>query len=259
MNERTSLQIMKDTVFALMMRELRTRFGASKLGYFWALAEPAGQAIVFAILFTLIGRNTLTGVPVALFILSGVLPFKFFSKLLPQLSAAVISNRALFSYRQVAPIDPIITRFLIEVATFVIVYVLLMSAMAWWGYSVWPEDLMKLLGACFLLVALGFGLGLILCSLAAHWDDTGKLLGMIIRPMFFISGIFFCATMIPQQYWYLFTWNPIFHVIELSRDALFQSYTTPVGNWYYVAFITLSVNSLGLMLYQVNRQRFVTR
>lgn len=255
---RTSLQVMRDTVFALMMRELKTRFGARKLGYFWALAEPAAQAAVLATLFTLIGRTTLTGVPVALFMISGILPFKFFSKLLPQLAASVNANRSLFAYRQVSPIDPFVTRFLIEVATFVIVYILLMSTMAWLGYDVWPQDLLSLILASALVAMLGIGFGLILCSATAHWEDTLKLLSIVMAPMFFISGIFFCATMIPQQYWYLFTWNPIFHVIELSRDALFESYTTPVGSWAYVGFIALIANALGLMLYQVNRQRFVS-
>ena len=255
---RTSLQVMRDTVFALMMRELKTRFGARKLGYFWALAEPAAQAAIMATLFTMIGRNTLTGVPVALFMISGILPFKFFSKLLPMLAASVQANRSLFAYRQVSPIDPFITRLLIEIATHVIVYILLMFVLAWMGYEVWPENLLALISATTLLMLIGVGLGLMLCSAAAHWEDTLKLLSMVMMPMFFISGIFFCATMIPQQYWYLFTWNPIFHVIELSRDALFSTYTTPVGSWSYLAFFALVVNAIGLMLYQVNRQRFIS-
>ena len=258
MEKRNSLQIMRDTVHALMMRELKTRFGARKLGYFWALAEPAFQAAIMALLFTLIGRTSLTGVPVAMFMLSGILPFKFFSKLLPQLTASVSANRAMFAYRQVSPIDPFLTRLLIEVATHIIVYVLTLVFMSWLGFSVWPQDLLSLLAATGLLILVGVGLGLILCSFMSYWEDTLKLLSMIMTPMFFISGIFFCATMIPQQYWYLFTWNPIFHVIELSRDALFESYSTPVGSWAYVASIALVSNAIGLMLYQANRQRFIT-
>lgn len=255
---RTSLQVMRDTVFALMMRELKTRFGARKLGYFWALAEPAAQAVIMATLFALIGRNTLTGVPVALFMVSGILPFKFFSKLLPMLAASVQANRALFAYRQVSPIDPFITRLLIEIVTHVVVYVLIMSAMAWIGFDVWPENLLALISATTLLILIGTGLGLMLCSATAHWEDTLKLLSMIMMPMFFVSGIFFCATMVPQQYWYLFTWNPIFHVIEISRDALFSTYVTPVGSWAFLCFFALVTNAIGLMLYQVNRQRFIS-
>jgi len=255
---RSSLQIMNDTVHALLMRELKTRFGTSKLGYFWAIAEPAAQASILAILFTLIGRSSLSGVPVALFLISGVMIFKTFSKSLTQLSVGIQSNTALFSYRQVSPIDPLITRFIIELATFFIVYVIILAVMFWLGFDVWPQDLLALITASLLLMFLAVGLALCLTVAGLYWQDTNKLLGMVMTPMFFISGVLFCATMIPQQFWYLFTWNPIFHAIELSRDAFFVSYETPVGSWLYLGIVTLVFNVLGLMLYRVNRIRFVT-
>jgi capsular polysaccharide transport system permease protein len=255
---RTSIHIMRDTLHALLMRELKTRFGAKKLGYFWAVAEPAAQASIMAVLFSLIGRSSLSGVPVALFMISGILPFKFFSKLLPQLAQAVQANKSLFAYRQVTAIDPVITRLIIEAATFVVVYSIILTVMAWMGFEVWPDNLLALLGISGLLMVLGAGIGLILCSAVSYWEDTSKVVAMIMTPMFMISGIFFCATMIPAQYWYLFDWNPIFHILELSRDAMFASYTTPVGSWQYVGLWALVSISIGLMLYQINRNRFIT-
>lgn len=255
---RAALQIMRDTVHALLMRELKTRFGSSKLGYFWALAEPALQAGVMAIMFSLIGRSSLSGVAVALFVISGIMPFKAFSKTLTQLSSGISANKALFAYRQVSPIDPILTRLMIELATFFIVYIVLLGVMAWLGFDVWPQDLLALIAASLLLIILGFGIALCMSSVLLYWQDATKMLAMIMTPMFFISGVFFCATMIPAKYWFLFTWNPVFHAIELSRDAFFVSYTTPVGSWDYLAFVSLSFVTLGLMLYRVNRIRFVT-
>lgn len=249
---------MFDTIHALLMRELKTRFGAKKLGYFWAVAEPAAQAAIMATLFSLIGRSSISGVDVALFMITGILPFKLFGKILPQLAQAVHANKSLFAYRQVTPIDPIITRLLIETVTFIVVYVLILVVMAWLGFAAWPQDLLALLAVSGLLVILAAGIGLMLCSAVAYWDDAGKLVAMVMTPMLFISGVFFCATMIPQQYWYLFSWNPIFHAIELSRDAFFASYTTPVGSWEYMGLCALVAISIGLMLFQLNRNRFIT-
>ena len=257
MKARTSWQIMRDTVHALFIRELRTRFGANRLGYFWALAEPAGQAAIMVALFSTIGRHSLSGVPVALFMLSGILPFKLFSKLLTQLSAAVQANKGLLGYRQVAPIDPLITRLIIEFATFLIVYVLLLVILAWMGMHVLPDDFLRLLSASFLMVTVAAGLGMIFCVTQLYWDDVTKLINLIMTPMMFISGVFYSATMIPEQYWYLFSWNPLFHAIELARDAFFASYSTPVGSWYYLGAFALVTQAMGLMLYQANRQRFV--
>jgi capsular polysaccharide transport system permease protein len=255
---RTSLQIMLDTIFALMMRELKTRFGAKKLGYFWAIAEPAAQASILALMFSLIGRSSLAGVPVALFMISGIMPFKFFSKLLSQLAGSVQANKALFTYRQVSILDPLITRLIIEVITYIVVFCIILSVMAWMGFNVEMQDFLAFLMINVLLISLGLGMGILLCVASAYWEDTTKVVSMIMLPMFMISGIFFTATMIPQKYLYLFDWNPIFHVIELIRQAMFVSYTSPIGDWQYVAFCALVSNAAGLMLYQVSRQRFIT-
>lgn len=255
---RTSLQIMRDTVFALMMRELKTRFGAKKLGYFWAIAEPAAQASIMAIMFSFIGRTSLSGVPVALFMISGIMPFKFFSKLMTQLAGSVKANKALFTYRQVSIIDPLITRLVIEVATYIIVFCIILSVMAWLGLDIAMQDFLTFLLINILLIFLSLGVGVLLCVASAYWEDTVKVVGMMIMPMYIMSGIFFTATMIPQKYLYLFDWNPIFHIIELIRQAMFVSYTSPVGDWQYVAFCALVANAVGLMLYQISRQRFIT-
>ncbi len=255
---RSSWQIMCDSVHALLMREIKTRFGANRLGYFWAIAEPVAQAAVIAAIFTLLGRNSVSGIPVALFMFTGILPYKLFSKLLPQLSAAVSANKALLAYRQVSAIDPIIARVLIEVATFVLVYLVIFSIMGWLGFNVIPSDILALFAASALLILFGLGLGLLLCVAMSYWQDTKKLVSMIMRPMFFISGIFFAATMIPQQYWYLFSWNPIFHAIELSRDAFFISYISPIGSWQYLGLCALVSFCLGIVVFYQNRMRFIT-
>jgi capsular polysaccharide transport system permease protein len=255
---RNSWQIMCDSVHALLMREIKTRFGTNRLGYFWAIAEPVAQASILGLIFTLLGRSSVSGIEIALFMFTGILPFKMFAKLLPQLSAAVSANKALLSYRQVSAIDPIITRVIIEVATFVIAYLVIFSVMGWLGFDVIPNDILALLIASFLLIIIAIGIGLMLCVAMSYWQDTSKVVGMVMQPMFFISGIFFAATMIPQQYWYLFDWNPIFHAIELSRDAFFFSYVTPIGSWWYLSLCALVSFSLGMFAFYYKRLRFLT-
>jgi capsular polysaccharide transport system permease protein len=256
---RTSFKIMIDSVHALLMRELKTRFGTSKLGYFWAIAEPVAQAAVLGLIFTLLGRHSVNNIPIALFIFTGLLPFKLFSKLLPQLSVGISANKALFAYRQVAPIDPIITRLLIELTTYVITYIFIMLCLGWLGFNVIPEQLLPLFAANALLVLLSIGLGISLCSAVQYWADTPKVLAMVLSPLFYLSGVFYSATMIPPQYWFLLEWNPIFHLIELSRDAYFKEYITPIGNWQYVFNCALVAVVLGLSLYRINRFKFVSQ
>jgi len=49
---RTPWQIQKSVVFALFLRELKTRFGAYKFGYVWLLLEPMAHVIVLSLIFS---------------------------------------------------------------------------------------------------------------------------------------------------------------------------------------------------------------
>lgn len=254
---RTPLQVMKDTVSALLARELKTRFGSKRLGYFWALAEPVLQAGIIAGLFTILGRTSLSGVPIALFILLGVLPFRGFTKVSVQLSTSIKANKALFSYRQVSIIDPFVTRLLIEAATYLTVYILLMTILLWLGFQVIPEKPMELILINLLMLVMASGYGLLLANIVIFYEEMPRIINLINQPLFFISGIFFVITMIPSNYWDYLTWNPLLHFTELSRDAMFFNYQTPVGDWFYILFITVGLWGTGLALYWINRYRFL--
>ncbi|WBA82901.1 hypothetical protein [Endozoicomonas sp. GU-1] len=47
MHQRSSLQIQWAVIHALMVREMKTRFGDYRLGYAWALLEPLFQILFF--------------------------------------------------------------------------------------------------------------------------------------------------------------------------------------------------------------------
>jgi capsular polysaccharide transport system permease protein len=221
-----------------------------KLGYFWAIVEPAAQALITALSFSLIGRLSLKGVPVVLFLISGIMPLKFFSKLLPQLAGSVQAKKALFTYRQISILDSLITRLIIEATTYIVVLCIILSVMAWIGFDAKMQDFLAFLMTNLLLICLGLGMGILLCVDSTYWEGTSK----VMLPVFLILGIFFNATMIPHKYHYLLDWNPIFHIIELIRQVMFVSYTSPIGDW-QCALVSYAA---GLMLYQESRQRFIT-
>lgn len=257
--QRTPLGIMKDTVFALFIRELRTRFGGSRLGYFWAIAEPAGQAALLTAVFSLMGRTSLSGIDIPVFMVVGLVSFKLFTKLISQLSHSVLSNKGLMAYRQVEPIDPVITRLLIELATTAIVFVMLMISMYWFlGYQAAPVSLLGVLVALGLLVAFSIGIALILCVFFEYFPDLSKLVNVIMTPMMIVSGVFYSASMVPTQYWGLLDWNPVFHCLELIRESYYYGYNPGFASLSFVAQVTVFTDFIGLLLFVSYRTKLVS-
>lgn len=93
---RTSLQVLRDVVFGLLIRELKTRFGNYRLGYAWALLDPLLMISLFSVVFGMRSQSGFGGVPACVFITAGYLPFMFFNKVVTQLKSAVNANMGLF-------------------------------------------------------------------------------------------------------------------------------------------------------------------
>lgn len=74
---RTSLQVLRDVTFGLLIRELKTRFGSYRLGYAWALIDPLLIIGAFSLIFGLRGHSGFGEAPAPLFITAGYLPFLF--------------------------------------------------------------------------------------------------------------------------------------------------------------------------------------
>jgi capsular polysaccharide transport system permease protein len=117
-------------IHALILREMKTRFGRTQLGYLWALIEPTLFVLIFLALYKLRGRETASGMPIALFLLTGAIPFIMFRDTLQRSMGAIQSNRPLLTFPQVTPIDLILGRALLEIATTLVAFALLVVIFA---------------------------------------------------------------------------------------------------------------------------------
>ena len=66
-------------LFALMVREMATKFGRSWGGYIWAIAEPLGGIMLLTVAFSFAFRKPPLGTNFALFYATGIIPFYLFS------------------------------------------------------------------------------------------------------------------------------------------------------------------------------------
>src|SRR5688572_33102629 len=95
-----ALLIQKNVIFALMIREIKTRFGKSRLGYVWALAEPLIHLLFISIVMGVF-RHAVPGLSYPLFLISGIVPWLFFYRSVNYGSGAVSANRALCFFKHV--------------------------------------------------------------------------------------------------------------------------------------------------------------
>ncbi|MFA7258377.1 MAG: ABC transporter permease [Aeromonas bestiarum] len=257
LTSRTSLQVLRDVTFGLLMRELKTRFGNYRMGYAWALLDPLITIAVFCVIFGLRQRNGFGGVEAPVFVASGYLPFLMFQNTASRLQSAVSANRGLFCYRQVTPFTTLFSRFLLEVTIGVLVAVVLISGLVWFGFNAMPADPLAVLLGYGLLMMLSFAIGMLFCIAASLSSEAERLIPIVMRPMLWVSAVFFPLAAVPQGYQHLLLWNPIVHALELIRTGWIAGFKTPGGSWFYLGVFTLITLTLAMSSYRLSHQKLI--
>lgn len=244
-----------NVVRALLLRETRTRFGAHQLGYLWALLEPVLFVATFYILFSIAGRPAPSGMAMVPFLITGMIPYQLFQVTATRAVPAVQANRTLLFFPQVRPLDLIIARSILEIVTLLAVFAFLMGLYAIWHGSLSVSSFLVTWCGLALSGALGASLGLVLSSASVMSNLVDRLVGPLMRPFFWISGLFFTGAQVPSNIRDLMSYNPLFNTIELVRDGWFPAYHAQGLRLGYVVAWILGLTLLGLALERVARAK----
>ena len=179
-------------IHALMIRETRTRFGDSKLGYGWALIEPIAHiALLSAVFAWLMKGQPPIGGEFFIFYYTGVIPYHIFVHTSSAMTHAVTSNGALLQLPLVTTFDVIAARGLLETVTDVVVALLLLAGFAAVGFTARPDDIAASAAALLLAAALGCGCGFINAVATGFCRSWDKIWAQVTRALYFCSGIFY--------------------------------------------------------------------
>jgi capsular polysaccharide transport system permease protein len=247
----TSLEV----VHALVLRETRTRFGRSQLGYLWALLEPSLLILTFWALFSLTHRAPPPGMDLFGFVATGVVPYTLFASSVHRVAEAIHGNKALLYYPQVRPFELVLARAGLEAATYGAVLLLLLGGRALWQQQLAVDEPLQLLAGMALASLLGSGLGALFMALGQLSATADRARGPLLRPLFWVSGIFFTAEALPERVREVFLLNPVLHAVELVRDGLYADYDAVHASAGYAGGGALLLVAAGLLAERGVRRR----
>src|SRR5881275_2347600 len=147
----------RELIWALALKELRVRYKRSVLGFLWALLNPALLMLVMTLVFGTIMRFAIPHY--AIFLLSVLLPWTFFTQSLAYSVESIVGNAELLKKVYVAklvfPLAAVLSNiinFLLSLIPLLVLIVALRFPFYWtWIYI--PIAMISLvlftLGACF--------------------------------------------------------------------------------------------------------------
>lgn len=243
----SALKIKSRVIFALVLRETRTTFGNSSLGYVWAILTPAIGVALLVVIFAFASRQPPFGQSLALFFATGFLSYEYYNKLANSLMTVIDANKALLLYPVVTPTAAICARFILISITYLLIMFIFYGTLVLFGLADLPAYPIQLLWAFFTIGLLGLGVGVFNCSMIIFWDSWRQIFQIINRPLFFISGIFFIPSLLPERALDFLKWNPILHLIEWVRTSYYPNYDSRVLDKVYVLSIAFILIALGLL------------
>ena len=238
-------------VHALILREARTRHGRSRLGYLWALLEPAVQLGVLWFFYELIGRRSPVNASMAAFLLTGIFPFLAWRSAAVRGATAIQSNLPLMVHPQVQPFSIVIARVVLELATNFVVwifFILILKAFFNEPFSSWTDEPLHLLGAGGALALLAFGFAMFNASMSRIIGVWPDIIRMTARVLFFTSGVFYTMETLPPKARDVILLNPLAHVIEWIRSAALPGFESMHYNPVYVIAWGLWLLFVGLFI-----------
>lgn len=260
-----ALAARRETIRYLVHSSLKANHRDKVLGKLWSLLDPLLFMLVYLVVFGISFRQVQHdngGISeYIIFLLCGVLPWRFFDSSVNGAASCIRSNRGLIHEinfpKAVFPTSLVFARladFLWGLAAMAILYVILRPGDLSLAVLMLPVlvamQLVFTLGAAYLIAFLG-----------AFFTDTANLVSVALRFMFYFSPIFYRVSrdeggIIPAEYVPYYMLNPMACFFEGYRACLLRQQLPDPTQLGYVAVLSLVVFVAGFAVFSRGEGHF---
>jgi lipopolysaccharide transport system permease protein len=208
-----------ELLYFFTWRDVKIRYKQTALGFLWAIIQPLFLMVVFTLFFGNLANVPSEGIPYPLFSFAALLPWTLFAEGLTRSTTSMVTNANIMTKvyfpRLIMPMSGILS----PLVDFAIAFVILIIMMAYYGFV--PTLAIVFLPAFILLAVMtSLAVGLWLSALNVKYRDFQYTIPFLIQLWLFVSPVVYPASMVPEQWQFLYAMNPMSGVIEGFRWAL---------------------------------------
>ncbi|MBY6172660.1 ABC transporter permease [Mameliella alba] len=219
-----------------MARERKTRFAGGALGYVWAYITPAVWIALIVGLFICLERRPPIDAGLEVFVATGILPYVIFRQTVTALSRVLSAHRYMRYFSAISTDNILWSSMLLEGLNLLVSALMVFGTVTLVFGAGLPEALPRVLFALWLTWMLGCGIGRF-AAIAGQMSDTfARSLPLVLRPFFWLSGIFYTAAELPGPVQEMLWYSPFLHVTEIMREGYFLGFSSQFADaWYPIA------------------------
>lgn len=243
-----SLKIQLRVIYALLMREVITRYGRHNLGFAWLFVEP----MVFTLGVTALWYITRSAhggqLPIVPFAVIGYSTVLLWRNTSGRTTHAIDANIGLLYHKNVKVLDVFLARMILEIAGATISFLVLSMSFVLIGVMELPDDFLRMVYGWLLLAWFAIALGLTIGSLFQISEVIDRFWHTATYLLFPLSGAAFFVSWLPKNFQSIVLWIPMVHSSEMIKHGYYggviQTFEDPI----YMIWCNMLLSFLGMFL-----------
>lgn len=233
-------------VLALMLRDIKTRFGATYFGFLVGLLLPLAHIGIILAVYILIGRRAPIGTSVSIYLATAILPFILWSYTHQKIMQCFNQNKSLTSFPIVKFIDILFARSIVEILNSTLIIFVVYASFILLGEDIFVTNASSFFYALVLSYLMGISTGFIF-GLLSILVPFVMIAGFLLVPAYWVtSGVFFIPDALPENARIFVALFPLSHIVDFGRAAFYPSYISSYANPIYVHAIIATNVLIGL-------------
>jgi len=239
---------------SLVIKDLKLKYKNSILGYFWSLLHP----IIYIAIFYVVFSNAFPTVEnYALYVISGILFWTFFSTATSQMTGAIVSSahilKSVFIPGYFFPLSLLmsaVVNFILSLVPFIFIMILLGAKIDFNLICIFP--------IIILFSIFTYGFGLMLGSLNVFYRDVSMIWMSFSPAIFYATPVAYVIDIVPEKWLFIYKLNPLTHFLEATHHVIYNGLWLTWQELIILTALALISLYIGMSIYKKLEKGFVS-
>lgn len=218
----------RDLLWLFVKRDIITIYQQTVLGVFWFFIPPILTTITYILIFSGVAKIPTNGAPPALFYMSGIVIWGYFSECFNRTSSTFAANAGIFGKvyfpRLIMPLAIVISslfKFGVQFLLFIIIFIF---------YAYFRQidieigiSIVMIPFLLFLMATIAMGAGMIFSALTTKYRDFTFLVSFGMQLLMYATPVIYPTSFIPDRFRVYVQLNPLSSIVEGFRYVFLHS------------------------------------
>lgn len=243
----------KSLLSELVRKDIKKKYRRSILGVLWSFLDPLLRMVVMTIVFSALFHRV-HNYPV--YYLAGQLTLSLFTGGSTQAMRSLVSSsgiwKSIYVPKYLYALSAVLSNFVTYVLSLIVLFAIMFITNC--EFTVY---LIFVSLPILVLLVMTLGVGLILGTLNVFFRDIEHLYSVFCLILLYSLPIFYPADIIPDQFKFIQTYNPLYYIINCVRDCFYYGKLYSLNDIIIPTIAAVVLLAIGIFLLKRYQDKFI--